>query len=450
MNKTLSVLAVFATACSVAPASVLPLTEVSWNNPTFVAAFTGSYGFDTEKTPSITSEEKKVFEQLAPLMASSPDQAITLLQTTIKPESSAALDYTLANLFFQSGKTAEATAAYHAALKKFPGFARAQKNLGILLVQSGRFQDALPWLLQSAESGGLDGATLGLIGFTYLSLGKTASALDAYRLALIFEPDSRDWKIGKAQCLINIGENKEAIAILDELIPTQAKRADLLMLQANAYLADNDAMRAAANLQIVRSIGAATSSSLILLGDIFVNAGSPDLALPYYLEAIASPDLDKERIVRAARVLASREAWTQTDTLLERIAAAPGALPPALHNEVLNLQAQVALGLNDDARAAKILESVVAADPLNGRALILLADYYWKQRDVERADLNYSRAASVESVAPDALIQHARMLVTLRDYPRAVALLNKAQVLRPQANVATYLAKVEAAAQAAR
>ena len=37
--------------------SVYDLEEISWENPKFVKAFTGTYAFDTAKTPSITSEE---------------------------------------------------------------------------------------------------------------------------------------------------------------------------------------------------------------------------------------------------------------------------------------------------------------------------------------------------------------------------------------------------------
>jgi Tfp pilus assembly protein PilF len=117
---------------------------------------------------------------------------------------------------------------------------------------------------------------------------------------------------------------------------------------------------------------------------------------------------------------------------------------------LLNLQAQVALGRNDDARAAAILESVVARDPLNGRAILLLADYHAKQGDVDRAELYYTRAASVAATEVEALIQHARLLVSRRDFARATHLLSRAQSLRPQNHVAAYLAKVEAAASAVR
>ena len=432
-------------------AAVYDLEEISWDNPKFVKAFTGSYAFDTEKTPSISSEEKALFEAITPFIGSNPKEAIAMLSAAIKPESSGALDYTLANLHFQAGNTREAIAAYKAALDKFPGFARAHKNLGILYVQSGEFENALSALLKTASLGTMDGSLLGLIGFVYLNTGETASALDAYRLALIFDPESRDWKLGKAQCLINIGESREAISILDELIRANPGDTNLLMLQANAFIGQGEEMKAAANLQIVDELGKSTAVSLTLLGDIFINSGSPDLAINYYIASLKQNDLNKDRLMRVIKALAARQAWNQLDQLIAATRSTIGQqLSPAEKTALLNFEAQVALGTNNDARAANILKDVVAADPLNGQALLLLANYYNKQNLREEATLYYERAQDVKDTEVEALIQHARMLVREREFAEAAKLLNRAQSIQPQSNVEAFLVKIESAARSMR
>lgn len=443
-------LLVLAAAALPGLAGVLPLQDNRWDNPAFVAAFTGTYGFDTERNPGISAEEKKLFETITPLIGSRPDEAVTLLTAAITPASSGALDYTLANIHFQAGRAPEAIAAYRAALKKFPNFVRAHRNLGMLFVQQGQFAEALPELQQAAATGGLDGSILGLIGYCYLNLGRTASALDAYRLALIFEPASRDWRLGKAQCLLLIGENKEGIAMLDEMLAEQSGEATLLLLQANAFLADGQAEKAAANIQVVRALGKASAESLVLLGDIFINQGNTAVAVDAYLAALDAGKLGTERELHLVRALAARSAWAEADVVLQRIRKGASDASAAASLELMNLEAQVALGRDDDARAAEILEGVVAKDPLNGRALLLLADYHAKQDDIERAELYYERAARVTDTAPDALIQHARLLVSRRDFAKAAQLLTRAQSLRPQAHVAAYLSKVETAAQSVR
>lgn len=453
MNRLLSKI-VAAGLLSFAPlaySTVYDLEEISWDNPKFVKAFTGTYAFDTEKTPSINSEEKALFETLTPLISNNPKEAIATLVATITPESSGALDYTLANLHFQAGNTSEAIEAYKAALDKFPGFARAYKNLGILYVQSGDFDNALSALLKTASLGTMDGSLLGLIGFVYLNTGETASALDAYRLALIFEPDSRDWKLGKAQCLINIGENKEAISLLDELISVNPDDTSLLMLQANAFIGEGEQMKAAANLQIVDELGKSTGTSLTLLGDIFINRGAADLAVAYYIASLELDDLSQDRLMRTIRALSMRQAWKELDQLISATRTTIGnSLSPAEETKLLNYEAQVAMGVNDDDRAAGILTEVVKSDPLNGQALLLLANYYSKQGEREKAVIHYERAQDVEETEVEALIQHARMLVRERDFPEAAKLLSRAQSIEPQSNVEAFLAKVESAARSMR
>ena len=94
-----------------AQSKTFPLSENSWSNPAFVQRFMGSYGVDTGLNPSITSEDKELFQELVPLIQADPNQAINFLRTKITRESNAALDYTMGNLFFQTQKNSYAIQA---------------------------------------------------------------------------------------------------------------------------------------------------------------------------------------------------------------------------------------------------------------------------------------------------------------------------------------------------
>lgn len=434
-----------------ATAAVPTPAENSWDNPQFVARFVGTYGFDTGVNPGINQAEKAVFDKLVPLIQNQPDQAIAALKAAITPTSSAALDFTLANLYFQTRAFPEALATYQATLKKFPNFLRAHKNLGRLHVQQGDTKAALAHLLKVIELGGAEGDIYGLVGYCYLQSGAVTSALDAYRNALLLAPRSRDWRLGKIQCLINLGEHKEAAGMLDELIGEKPDDSSLWLLQANAFVASGNTSDAAVNLELVRQMGKATPTSLALLGDIYMNASQPDLALAAYRDLLKGDAIDQERALRAARILASRGAWSEADLYLkelnDRLAA---KLPAAGQSEVAALLAKVALARGEDDKAATLLTKVLETDPLNGRALLLLADYHWKKNDRERADLYYTRAATVEEVRVEALVQHARMNVALKEFSAATRLLTRAQSIKPQPHVGDFLAKVEAAARATR
>ena len=79
-----------------------PLSENTWSNPEFVDRFMGSYGVDTEKSPSISSEEAEVFRQVAKSGYKS-DTAIKILSKSINKDSSGAMDFALANFLLQKG-----------------------------------------------------------------------------------------------------------------------------------------------------------------------------------------------------------------------------------------------------------------------------------------------------------------------------------------------------------
>lgn len=428
---------------------VYPLSENNWDNPDFQARFLGSYGVDTEKNPGITAAEKTLFDSVAAVIAESPEQAATLLAAGITPESSAALDYTLGNLYFQLGQSERATAAYQTSIRKFPNFMRAYKNLGILKIQSAAYEDALPFLFKTVELGGADGDLYGLIAYAHLNLGRSAQALPAYRMARMFAPKSKDWAMGEIQCLMNMSVFAEAIGLIDELITNYPDDATLYLLQANAYVGIQDLSRAVANLEMVRAMEKETLASLGLLADIYMNMNQPSLALPTYLATLEKSELEKSRAFRIAEVLAQVEAWEETTEYIEGFEQRFGdELSESEELGLLNLKARIALANGAEAEAMELLTSVVQRDPLNGGALLLIADYHWRINEFEEAILNFERAAKVKETQVDALIQHARLRVAMREFPVAARLLQQAQMLEPRGYVSDYLTKVEAAARA--
>ncbi len=449
MNVSRLLLAPLLASPALSFAQVYPLTENTWTNPEFVSRFLGSYGFDTTVTPSITTEEKLIFEKIAPILGSNPTQAITDIKAAITPTSSAALIYTLANLHFQSNQLTEAEAAYKEAIKKFPNFLRSYKNLGIVYVQQGKYADAITMLLKTIELGGQGADVYGMLAYSYLNTGDTSSALRSYEQALFFQPNSRDWRMGKVQCLMNLNRHDDAIGMIDHLVEQFPQQKDLLMLQANAYIAKGDPKSAAATLEILRSTGGASTNALMLLGDIYLNFNQPNLALDLYKESASRQDLGADRTLRIAKRLASISAWPQLDQYIAAIdAKASAAFSEKDQLDLLNLKAQSDLAQNRTDAAAEKLAIVVQKDPLNGKALLLLADFYWKKNEIERAELNFERAEKIEADATAAMIQHARMLVSIREFKKAIPLLEKAQLIKPQTHVAQYLEKVTSASRA--
>ncbi|MFL2909608.1 MAG: hypothetical protein ACJZ70_03615 [Limisphaerales bacterium] len=73
-----------------------------WSSPEFVNKFMATYGVKSEVEPNINAEEKELFDKLIPVIKQGPDKAISMLISKIEAESSAALDFTLGNLYAQA------------------------------------------------------------------------------------------------------------------------------------------------------------------------------------------------------------------------------------------------------------------------------------------------------------------------------------------------------------
>jgi tetratricopeptide (TPR) repeat protein len=430
-------------------AQSFPLSPNLWSNPEFQDRFLGSYGFDMEKTPKITADEQELFKQLLPLMESQPSAAAQQLRSSISAESSAALDYTLGNLHVQARNVPSAIRAYETAIRKFPNFFRAYKNLGLVLINEGRYEEAKPHLLKALELSGSDGSLYGPLGLVYLNLERPKQALTAYENALLFAPDNIQWQQGKLRALMDIGDFLAASAMLEEMILEAPENKDFWTWQANAFLSQKDTSVAAANLEVIKRLGKATATSLGLLGDIYLNDGLNDLALENYLAAADLEDLSSDRLLRTAEGLIRRQLWNEASTYLARTAQRIDELSPSETMTFRTLEARTALGNGELEKAAATLELIVAEDPMNGEALLTLANLKREQALFEDAAFHYEQAAKVESTKTNAMVEHARMLVTMRDYDAAASILQRVVVLDPSPRLESYLERVQSAARAA-
>ena len=434
-------------ACCASPTigQIFPLFENDWNDPTFVATFRGSFGVNSAIEPQITTEESQLFEELTPLLQQNQSrQAIARLQTVITPESSAALDFTLASLFLQRGDFASAERDFREALRKFPSFMRAYRNLGLAQVQQGRYDEGRQSLTAAIELGDKQGDTFGLIAYCYLNSGQLEAALNAYRLASVLSPDNTDWQLGKATALQQTDQHPEAIAAFRSLLEENPDRAQYFLVIANSYLVMGEDDSAAEFLEILRRMGQADATVLMLLGDIYVNQNLPAIATNTYLEVVEDVSLaNLSRILRFSGALVQRGEYAFAQRVLDELDSHLGAdLPTGDRDNMLNLQSQIALAQGDDVRAVAVLQEIIGRDPTNGRSLLLLAQFYERSGDLEEAAYYFDRAAQIDAVQLEALIQRARLAVSQSDYEAAIPLLERAQGIDRQENVQRFLEAV--------
>lgn len=419
-----------------------------WRHPVFQREFMGSYGFRTDIEPKTEPEEREVLERAMALMGrpGGRDLAHRLLESFAGPRRSAVIDFTIGNLHLQAGNTDRAIGWYRRAIAKFPAFLRAHKNLGLAQMKREAWADAIEPLTRVVALGGADGMTYGLLGHAYAQTEQFASAESAYRLAILMQPAVADWQLGLARTLFRLRKFDEAAALCEELIRRDAARPEYWVLLANAHLGQRQPVRAAEIYELLDLEGRATAEHLNTLGDIYVNERLPDLAADAYRRAFARGGPGAAgRLLRAAEVLAARGGVAEAAGLAELLRGEGGTdLDESARMRLLKLEARIAAARGEsDERQIALLEEIVRLDPLDGEALILLGQRYAAAGDVERAILQFERAAGIEAVAAEACLRHAQQLVRQRRYAEALPLLKRSVELKPRDEVVRYMEQVE-------
>lgn len=449
----------------------------------FKAAFIGSYRRVAETEPEVKDEEVRFLREtlLPSLEGGNYSAAIAILEAEFAktPDVSAPIRFVLANLYFQEGQREKAEEQYRVAIKAFDEYQRAHRNLGLLLTLSERYVDARVHLSRAVELGARDAANFGLLGFCNMQAEDFVAAEQAYRNAILLQPNESKWTLGLAQAMVELEKYTELLGLLDTVLAEDPDNVNLWMLQANAQLGLERPVEAALALEIARNLGNPDRSLLKLLGDIYVQQEIFDLALGAYEELIDSGTFpeDFDDGLRAARLFQQTRNSSKADALLNRLRAQYAQqISGGRELELLVLEAKVQRSIGNPEEAAKTLEQVVSRDATRGEALIELADFYWSQSQekakraatleadgeedqaeavLQEAEtlktLALSRldsAARQEEFSYDALVKHAQFLVRERDYDGAVEKLRAALKIKEEPRVRRFLGKIEEAAQA--
>ena len=420
-----------------------------WEDPEFVDRFLGSYGFLSGAEPKVKDEEIEAFNELIPIIQDNPKAAILRLEQEMAPDSSAALDFILGNLYFQTDRLDKAAATYQAAIKKFPDFRRAYKNLGLVYVLSDKPKEAIQSLTKAVELGEHSARVLGLLGYCYFNQSQYVASETFYRKAAGLDPETRDWQLGLAQSLLNQEKYVEAEAFFKDLLREYPDNLEYWSFLANTSLGQDKPEEAARYLEIVRLSGQIQRQSLELLGDIYLVLDMPDRALEAYTAVLEESDASSAVpvLLRAVQIMVQKGDFDQAGNLIRGMEETFNqTLTEQQRLELLNAQAKIARAQGRDADALEALESIVAVDPLNGEALMELAGHYRRKQDSERAILFLDRAKNLKGYESKALLEHAWILVSQKKYADATPLIKRSLELKPDTRIEDYLRKVERAA----
>jgi tetratricopeptide (TPR) repeat protein len=435
-------------------AEPLPIDPL-WQSETFRKSITASYGIDSRIEPRITEDEAFYLDESAKAMAANDRaKAISVLRESSLLEKSPAMLFTLASHLFEAGEAKDADESvkfFESALAQFPNFRDAHRNLGVVLIQREEFEKAKTHLVRALALGSQDGTTAGLIAYCHARDGHHQAALDAYRLAMLTQPEERQWKLGEAQALLALKRPLEAASILQALIALAPGETATWLIQADAWSDLDESLAAAANLEIVHRAGTLEPNALLSLGHLYLQSDLPELALERYRAALASTNPPSPtRAVEALELFLSRSDWPLAKeyvTTLETVAGYREALDPAkgekdLLSRLTRARAVLELETGDAATGAKRIEEWLRREPLDGECLLLLARFREEAGQKIEAAMLLEQAARIPATAAGALLAHGRLLVAAADYEKALEHLEKSQELSPNESLSDYIVAI--------
>ena len=415
----------------------LPLSTSYWKDPSFLKSFNGSYRIEARIEPSVTTEERGLLIEVQTLMAAQKrTAALERLQSSSLAKKSPALTFNLANLYFETGDIEKAIAAYQAALKDYPSFRRAHHNLALAYVRENKLPEALTHLTEAIRLGDSEGSTYGMLGYCRLAREEYASALQAYRLAQVTEPETAEWKAGIAQCLQNLDQQTEAIALLDEVIRSRPLEASYSVLQANILLELDQPEAAVKALELPHRLSLLDADNTLLLADLHLRANRMDTAKAAITAAFSGEKKPAEvAVLRLITTASSQSEWPLVKGLLEKAKQEKPTRALRLATARYLIESE-----ENPASGAEELAKLIQEDPTDGEVLLTLAKHQSTSGQPDSAELLFERATADHSTAYEAHIELARLHVSQSRYAAALKSTDAALALNPTEALRNYRA----------
>lgn len=400
--------------------------------------------------PTVTRREATLLQRVSARVATNDLQgAVVLLQDANLEKGSAALNFALGNVHFLANELEESAAAYRAAVKKHPKFRRAIMNLGRVYLSQEKTADAIDVYREVVKDGQASSDILILMGRALLMEGNSVSAETAFRHALLLQPRDAQALAGLATCLLRQERYAEGAALTQELIQRDGGTREHWSLRANALLLMAKHGAALRVLETARRLQRIDNPMLVMLGDLYLNAGQPAEAVRVYQEALGGKEPSPEFLLRALdglMAVGESETDEHAGMLIDRgsklLTTVPDVFTPMQQRRFLRLKARHLVRIGESEAAEKVYANLVEQDPLDGVSLLALGDLHGAAGRSEHALMAYERAGRVRGIEVRALLRQAELEANRERYGRAVELLEAAQAFEDQPHVATFLEQV--------
>ena len=431
----------------------LPLSKDYWKDEAFLKSFNGSYRINAQIEPTVSTEERGLLVSIQSFMAGGKrKEALDKLKASPLIKTSPAVMYNAGNIEFELGNWKEAAGYYQSALKVFPSFRRAHRNLGFVYVRENDWDKAMESLSEAIRLGEQDAATYGQLAYGRMQKEQYASALQAFRLAQMTQPEGVDWKVGVANCLQHLERHNEALVLLDEVIKARPNEISYYLLQSSVQLAVDRIDDAIANLDMVRRMGKLDAENHLLLANLYLRSGSVRLAKPLLMAALAMEEKPPfASALNAFEFIAQMREWKLAHEFAAVLEKAYEGAEEKLKRKQRRLNALVNIESGTDPKSGvAVLQELIQQNPLDADALLLLGKYRTTEKRYEEAEMFFQQAQRVEGHEYNAGVELAKLYVATNRYDEALKQLDEVLKIRNTEIIQEYRSAVADLAESAK
>lgn len=279
-----------------------------------------------------------------------------------------------------AGNSGAAVSSYRKTLELKPGLYEAELNLGVVLLDTRQHAAAIDPLKSAVSKKPGEFRPNYYLAESYLANGQAAEAEPHYRKALEADASAAPAKAGLARSLLRQGNLTGAAPLMREIGDT-----DGLLELAALFEKNKDQAGAIAIYQAVPPSPAVRER----LGNLLIETGKPEEAIPHLEAAVKESPSAANRYALATAYLRTKRA---------------------------------------DLAAASIGQAL-AADPANNELRLAHAGLLRDQRNFAAAAKEFWQVAQARPDSRDAWNGLATMMLSLENYPQAIAAFNRLEAL---------------------
>jgi tetratricopeptide (TPR) repeat protein len=271
-------------------------------------------------------------------------------------------------------------------------------------------------------------------GEAYSQNGKPKKAIELFKEALLFDPDSFTLKIRLATELVRVGSVRESIEIVDSVIEKDPRFVKALLLKASILSALKNNSEAIKTFEALLLIEPDNTDALTSLGALYAEEQKYESAIEQFqkltaLKSYSSPELAYYYLGRIFEEKGDNQSLNQAlSAYLRALELKPGYVDALLSAVSIHLQQK------NTAKAQDLLEKWQANEGVNLRVAETLANLYLASNQFDKALAQMRLVDSLNPQSLDVKLRMAGILMGKKEFQESANILESILIEVPDSD----------------